>query len=152
MFGSDKKTLGIKKNGDLGSGSVNIIVSNTRIKGEINTSSDLRIDGTIEGNIDSGAKVVLGESGKIKGNIYCKDADIWGEVEGNIYCKGLIDLKEKSTVTGDIFTKRLMVENGAFFNGTSQMSDEIPVKGSTKEHGEQGKTGSAGNQEKTSSV
>lgn len=133
MFKREKNGSGMsKKNGEYASNSINLIGATTTINGEVETESDIRIDGKVHGNINSKAKVVLGESGRIEGNVYCQNADLTGQVNGNVYIKDLLYLKEQSKIEGDIHTKRLVVDKGAQFNGQCKMGGDDDSKESAE--------------------
>jgi cytoskeletal protein CcmA (bactofilin family) len=104
--------------------SISLISANTKIVGEVHSDSDIRIDGTIEGNIHSKAKVVLGTSAQLKGNIVCQNADISCTTSGNIYVENLLKLNSTANIKGDIYTKKLVVESGAIFIGRCEMGDQ----------------------------
>ena len=61
---------------------------------------------------------MIGESSKVKGKVLCGSCDLWGTVEGEIFVEELINLKDKSTLTGSLKTPKLGIEVGAIFNGT----------------------------------
>ncbi len=104
--------------------SISRISSGTVIKGEILSPSDIRIDGTFEGKVQSKGRVVVGESAVIKGDIICSDIDLWGKVEGNVYVKDTLSLKEGCVVNGNLNVRRLSVELGATFNGNCRTITE----------------------------
>jgi len=104
--------------------SISLISANTKIVGEVHSDSDIRIDGSIEGNIHSKAKVVLGTSAQLKGNIVCQNADISCTTTGNIYVESLLKLNSTANIKGDIFTRKLVVESGAVFIGRCEMGDQ----------------------------
>lgn len=101
---------------------LNRIVEGTVINGDFVTDSNLRIDGTINGNVISRSKVVIGESGQVKGDISCVEADIEGNVEGRLEIEDLLVLREKSKIVGDIVTHKLHIEEGAIFVGSCKMA------------------------------
>ena len=103
---------------------VSRISTGTKVKGEISSSNDIRIDGTFEGKIYSKGRVVVGEKALIKGDIICSNVDFWGTMEGNFYVKDTLSLKSSSKVKGDLHIKRLQVELDAKFDGTCQMISE----------------------------
>ena len=105
-------------------GAVSTIATGTTINGDMESDSDMRIDGNIIGNVYCKAKIVLGESGIIQGNLQAVNADLFGTVNGNVVTKDLLCLKTKSTVNGDINAKRLQIEPNATFNGQCKMTDE----------------------------
>ena len=104
---------------------INTIAKGTTIKGGISAVGDFRLDGILEGNITLNGKLVVGESGLIKGNIVCQNANIIGRVEGNISVKELLALNSTANVKGDILINRLSIEPGATFTGTCRMLDEV---------------------------
>lgn len=97
--------------------SISRISAGTVIKGEILSPSDIRIDGTFEGKLQSKGRVVIGETAVIKGDILCDNVDLWGKVEGNLYVKDTLALKEGCIVNGNLHIKKLSVELGSVFNG-----------------------------------
>ena len=103
---------------------VSRISTGTKVKGEISSSNDIRIDGTFEGKIYSKGRVVVGEKALIKGDIICSNVDFWGTMEGNFFVKDTLSLKSSSKVKGDLHIKRLQVELDAKFDGTCQMISE----------------------------
>jgi len=104
---------------------VNRIVNGTEITGDIKTSSDIRIDGKLNGNLHTKGKLVIGETGVIVGEIICKNANIEGRVEGKIIVSELLSLKATAVFIGDIITNRLAIEPGAKFTGNCDMSEAI---------------------------
>ena len=102
----------------------NTITVGTEIIGDINSNGDIRLDGILTGNLNTKGKLVIGESGKVKGIINCKNSDIYGIVEGKINVGELLSLKTPSQITGDISTNRLAIEPGCKFSGTCKMADE----------------------------
>ncbi|MFA6200663.1 MAG: polymer-forming cytoskeletal protein [Bacteroidales bacterium] len=109
------------------SNSINIISNRTTIKGDVISDGDLRIDGIVEGSLNIKGKLVIGNSGKIKGNINCQNSDISGKVEGNIIVKELLSLQNNSCINGDISIGKLSIEPGATFTGKcSMVSDQKP--------------------------
>lgn len=105
--------------------SINFLGSGTSIVGEIKSNGDFRIDGNLEGSINSKGKIVIGQSGKVDGEIECQNADISGEIRAKVIVHELLTLKATAILTGDIFTSKLAIEPGAIFTGSCNMS-EIP--------------------------
>lgn len=100
---------------------LNRLVEGAKVIGDLIADSNLRIDGEIVGNISTSSKVVVGENGIIKGNLVCLEADIEGVLDGKIDVEGLLTLRSKCKVTGDIQTGKLSVEEGAVFLGKCNM-------------------------------
>ncbi|MDT0555548.1 bactofilin family protein [Patiriisocius hiemis] len=103
------------------SASQNRINEGTLIKGDITSQGFFRIDGTIEGNVKTPSKVVIGKSGKIVGTLSCKDADIEGTFNGELDISGTLSLKATATIEGDVVVGKLSVEPGASFNASCIM-------------------------------
>ena len=102
----------------------NRIVAGTKIHGEIETKGDIRIDGTVVGTLNINGKLVLGQSGKIEGEIKCKNAEVMGNIDGEIRVGELLSLKASSTMKGDIITNKISIEPGAKISGTINMDQE----------------------------
>jgi len=100
---------------------VNLIAPDTVFEGNIVTSGDCRIDGSFKGNIQSKAKVIVGEKAKIEGEIQCMAMDIEGCIIGNVQVKELMALKATAMLKGDIEVCRLSIEPGATFSGNCKM-------------------------------
>ncbi|MEP6713615.1 MAG: polymer-forming cytoskeletal protein, partial [Ferruginibacter sp.] len=91
----------------------------------IDTTGDLRIDGTLKGNVNSKAKVLIGPAGCVDGNIYCRQADIMGQVTGNLTTTDLLQLLGKAAIAGDIKAAKLLIESTVNYNGQCQMGANI---------------------------
>src|SRR5688500_7713344 len=105
-----------------------IIAAGTTLKGDISSNGDIRIDGTLQGNIQSTAKVVIGANGVVEGDISGQQADIMGKINGTIKVKELLQLKGGCTVTGNIYASKLQSETNANFNGQCHMTTGTPAK------------------------
>lgn len=119
MFNKDKNSFTSEKNF---TNSATMISAGTVLQGDVTSDNDLRIDGTIHGNIRCSAKIVVGPSGKVEGNLEGLQADITGKVYGNISVKELLQLRGECCVEGNIQTPKLQVDPTAIFNGKCQMS------------------------------
>lgn len=108
-------------------GAVSTIATGTTLNGDIESEADMRIDGNIIGNVYCKAKIVLGESGIVQGDMHAANADVFGTVNGNIVSKDLLCLKAKSTVNGNVNAKRLQIEPNATFNGQCKMTSSDQV-------------------------
>jgi cytoskeletal protein CcmA (bactofilin family) len=119
---------------------LNRIVDGAEIKGDISVVTSIRIDGVVHGNISCAAKLVLGESGKIVGNIISANAEIEGVVEGELQIQERLILKNTSKIQGNIVTQSIVIEEGAQFDGVCKMSNALastvaaaPVKAAATE-------------------
>lgn len=110
-----------------------IIAAGTTLKGDINSTGDIRIDGTLQGNVNSTAKVVIGSNGVVEGDISGQQADIMGKINGTIKVKELLQLKGGSNVTGNIYAAKLQIETSANFNGQCHMTTQVTGKHATAE-------------------
>ena len=107
----------------INSSTVNIIGAGTVIEGEIKSNGDLRVDGKIIGSVTSKAKVVIGNTGLVEGDVNCQNADISGSVKGKTMVNETLFLKSTAKVNGDIVTGKLVVEVGASFTGNCNMGN-----------------------------
>ncbi len=111
----------------------NVIAQGTYVKGEITTNNDIRIDGSIEGIINSKGKVVVGDKGIISGEIKAANVDIMGNIIGNINATDTLSLKSTGKIKGNIITSTLIIEQGAIFNGGCKMGGQEKEKEKEKE-------------------
>ena len=104
---------------------VNMIGAGTIITGDIISKGDIRIDGTLNGSVNTEGRVVLGREGVIEGDVICKDADISGIIKAKITVSQLLSLKTSAKLNGDIITNKLSIEPGAAFSGSCSMGAVI---------------------------
>lgn len=97
------------------------ISAGVTITGEIRTDADVVLDGKLVGNIFSSAKVIIGPQGFVEGNINAAETSISGRVQGNVTIEGLLSLKDKAEVRGDITASKIMMEPSITFNGRCTM-------------------------------
>ena len=100
------------------------IESSTKVKGDIESEGDFRIDGTLVGSVNTKGKVVVGKDGKIKGAVNCSSADVEGKISGNLFVSNTLSLRSTSIIDGDVVIGKLIVESGATFNATCSMNKE----------------------------
>jgi cytoskeletal protein CcmA (bactofilin family) len=98
-----------------------IIALGTCFTGNININCDVRIDGSIECNVQSQSKVVIGVDGQVTGDIAGAQVDVMGSVNGNIYATDGINLRNRARVQGNINTSSLEGARGALLDGKCQM-------------------------------
>jgi len=95
------------------------------IKGEISGSEALYIDGRVEGKITMPeSRVTIGRNGKVDASIQAREVVIMGKVTGNIECSDRVDIRSEGSVSGDISTVRISVEDGAALKGGIQVHSE----------------------------
>lgn len=102
-------------------GKTNRIVEGTTIKGDIISQADFRLDGELIGNFQSKGKIVIGPAGSVTGDIICKNADIEGKFKGKIQVLEILNVKNKSSIQGEVICGKLSVEPGADFSASCAM-------------------------------
>lgn len=102
---------------------LNRLVSGTKLKGDLITESNLRVDGTIIGSVSCQGKFVLGELGKLEGNLVSLEAEIEGTIQGDLLVDGLLLLRKSANILGAVQTGRLVIEDGAQINGNISTGD-----------------------------
>ncbi|QLG45211.1 bactofilin family protein [Costertonia aggregata] len=115
MFSDNKRSMT-----ELG-GQPNRIEKNTKIKGDITSEADFRIDGKLDGNVKTSGKVVIGKDGYIHGKVECVNADIEGKFNGELLVSDLLSLKASALIEGTVSVAKLAVEPGATFNASCTM-------------------------------
>lgn len=106
---------------ELSTNNINLVGLGTEINGDISTNGDIRIDGILIGNLTAKGKVVVGETGKIKGELTCKNSDVSGVIEGKMTVQELLSLKSTARINGDVAVGKLAIEPGCKFTGYCNM-------------------------------
>ena len=117
-------TNNMAKNVEILTPSRNTLGSGTKLKGDIESNGDFRIDGTLIGTIKTKGKVVIGSTGVVEGKIICQNADIEGSVKAKLEVSELLTLKAESKLDGDVTTGKLAIEPGAKFSGSCKMGEK----------------------------
>ncbi len=120
------------KNNEPETAAINLISNGTDITGDVKSNGDIRIDGTLTGNLNTKGKVVIGPTGKVNGEVICKNSEVSGTVEGRIIVSQLLILKVSSKIMGDIVTLKLSIEPGAIFTGNCKMNGNDNNGGGTQ--------------------
>ncbi|MFN2313358.1 MAG: polymer-forming cytoskeletal protein [Bacteroidales bacterium] len=102
---------------------VNLISQGTEITGDVKSTGDIRIDGVLNGNMVTKGKVVIGATGRVKGEVECKNSEVSGLIDGKITVTQLLNLKASSKINGTIITNKLSIEPGAVFTGNCAMKE-----------------------------
>lgn len=108
-------------------GERNIIAKNSSLVGDIKSDGDFRVDGKIEGTIQTSGRVVIGKEGHVSGTIDCTHADIEGTFSGKLIVDQILSLKSTADISGDVVMGKLSVEPGAVFNATCTMKSAVKV-------------------------
>lgn len=125
MFGSNKDTKDNNNNSNSSrsnsaapSRGLNTVNEGTVLTGDLEAQSDIRIDGTINGDLKCQAKVIVGPKGTIKGTVSCENAVIEGKFDGTLSVRDSLSIKETATVVGDVTAKKISMNPGCNFEGT----------------------------------
>ncbi len=118
MFSESKKS----RNTTIFEGQPNRIGKSTKVKGDITSEADFRIDGELEGKIKTSGKVVVGKEGAVNGTIECVNADIAGKFTGDLSIKEVLAIKASAVIEGTVTVGKLAVEPGATFNASCMMN------------------------------
>ncbi|MBN1195881.1 MAG: polymer-forming cytoskeletal protein [Candidatus Aminicenantes bacterium] len=101
------------------------IDKDTEFNGELRFSDSLRIDGTLKGKVMSGQNLIIGETGDVDADIVVRHISINGRVKGNVTAKERAEIFANGRFTGKLVTPKLVIEEGAFFQGTCQMELKV---------------------------
>lgn len=102
----------------------NVLGQSLIIRGDLAADGGFRIDGTVEGNVDSKAAIVVGGSGVVHGDVSGTDIVVAGQVMGNVTCSGHLEIRSTGRIEGDLDAKSVRIETGGVFRGTSRMGEE----------------------------
>jgi len=110
----------LEKSGELNT----ILGKGTKFEGKISVQHSLRVDGRFEGDIDTTDTLVIGKEGEVIGNTKVKDLVIGGKLNGTVVAQGKIVLESKSEFRGEMKTNKLVIDEGAIFEGKCSMSGD----------------------------
>src|SRR5664279_3764118 len=109
-------------------GEVATIGKSVVVRGELSGSEDLYVDGSVEGSISlKGQSLTIGPNGQVRANLEARNVIVHGKVDGNINASDRVDLRKSASLTGDISTARVAIEDGAYFKGTIDIQKAEPV-------------------------
>jgi len=98
------------------------------VKGELSGSEDLVVDGEVEGSIAlRGQSLTIGPNGRVRANIEARNVILHGRVDGDIHASDRVELRKSASLSGDITTMRISIEDGAFFKGTIDIQKAEPA-------------------------
>ena len=155
MFNSNnKKEAGKGRNGTNGTSSnghsLNSLVTGTSVEGTIRAESDLRVDGSIKGTLICDARLIIGPTGYVEGEVQCQSAVIEGKFEGKLEVKEQLNVRENAVINGNVYTSTLVIQPGAVFNVTCTMGATRPSSSTAKSA--QNKSTKVGESAKANSV
>lgn len=111
-----------KNHFDIPSEKVNTVIGkDTSFKGSITSKGLIRVDGEMEGEINTQGDLVIGESGKADVELKARSAAVAGQLKGTIELSGKLEIKSTGSVTGSIKINGLVIEDGAVFSGSCEM-------------------------------
>lgn len=125
MFKSKSKNQMAKQSDISSPDKLNRIVEGTKIEGTLQSESNIRIDGTLVGNVETKGRLVIGPNGIIDGEVTCQNAEIEGKIKGKITVEDLLSLKSSARIDGEIFTSKLSIDPGALFSGSCHMGNKV---------------------------
>jgi len=127
-----------------------IVGPGTKIKGEVSSEGTIRIEGFVEGQIQSADTIVIQENGKVKANLIGGQVVISGEVHGNVFAHDRLEITASAKVVGDITSPRIAIAEGVVFEGKctmkspaqalkQQQQEKAAQQGGGKQQGDKGK-------------
>jgi|SRR5437868_13531782 len=109
----------------LGSGDFAHIGKSVQIKGELSGSEDIYVDGQLEGSIQLSANsLTIGPNGRLRANVTAKNVIVGGVLDGNITAGERTEMRKTAVVNGDVQTRRIAIEEGAYFKGKLEIVAE----------------------------
>ncbi len=98
------------------------------VKGELSGSEDLYVDGEVEGSISlRGQSLTIGPNGRVHANVEARNVIVHGRIDGNIKASDRVELRKSASLSGDISTARVAIEEGAFFKGSIDIQKAEPA-------------------------
>ena len=110
---------------------INLIGIGTTIEGNITSKENIRFDGMLIGNLSTKGKLFIGQTGKVTGEIHCKNCEVEGTIDGKVVVEELLSLRSISHLYGEIVTNKLSIEPGAIFSGKCDMGGKREPKEET---------------------
>lgn len=98
------------------------------VKGELSGSEDLFVDGQVDGSVAlRGQSLTIGPNGRVRANVEARNVIIHGQVDGNVTASERVELRKSASLTGDISTARIAIDDGAYFKGTIDIQKPEPA-------------------------
>ncbi len=117
-----------QRNTNEGKDEVTIISAGVVIEGKLTSNGNVRVDGSVNGDISADGNVTVGENGDVNGEIQAEAIIVGGKVTGTLKSRDKLTLEAKAVLKGDILTRILVVEAGAQFDGQSKMNEKESAK------------------------
>jgi cytoskeletal protein CcmA (bactofilin family) len=117
-----------ERRGSVASGATTHIAPGAKITGQVNGSSDLLIDGELEGKVQLESNVTIGAEGRVRGDISARTVRIGGRVQGNVQGIEKVEILPTGRLEGDVSAPRVVLAEGAFFKGKVEMTGQAAGK------------------------
>ncbi|MEK7254277.1 MAG: polymer-forming cytoskeletal protein [Bacteroidota bacterium] len=114
---------------------LNSLVQGTILEGKVKATTDIRVDGTIKGDLVCDSKVIIGPTGVVEGTVRCQNAVIEGRFEGNLSVSELLNIRETAKVLGEVSYGKLVVQSGAVISGSYKVAGETSNGAAKSESG-----------------
>lgn len=121
MFGRNEDISMAKQSNPTVSNQINMIGEGTVLEGTLNADGDIRISGRVVGKLDIKGKIIVAQEGDIEGEVKAMNLDVGGRIRGDVHVEERVVLKSSARVEGNIIASRLVIEEGAVFNGECKM-------------------------------
>ena len=123
----------LKKDSDFASGEhFSVVSAECYFQGTLSVQGSLRVDGKLEGSVDNARQVIVGEGGKIIGDVTGQNVVCGGDIEGNV-CAEMVEVLAKASVKGDIRAQKMIVEEGGRIEGLCKIGGEKSAEDDVKE-------------------
>ncbi len=123
----------LKKDSDFASGEhFSIVSAECYFQGTLSVQGSLRVDGKLEGSVDNARQVIVGEGGKITGDVTGQTVVCGGDIEGNV-CADMLEVLAKASIKGDIRAQKMIVEEGGRIEGMCKIGGEENTEESAEE-------------------
>ncbi len=99
-----------------------LIGEHSSFEGTLRTEGPVRLLGTIQGEIESKSTIIVEEKARVTARLTAQQVTVAGQVDGQIYCEGRVEIRPTGRVTGEINAGALIVQEGAYFDGSSKMA------------------------------
>jgi len=106
---------------------LNLISAGTVIEGKLRSPGSIRIEGKIVGEVVATQSISIGSSGDVEGNVSAKSVTVGGKIKGTIFAQERLEFESKAVVRGDIRAAKLVINEGALFDGKCVMSETKPM-------------------------
>lgn len=103
---------------------ISIIASGMMMEGTVESQGDIRVEGKIKGTLICKAKLVIGASGVVEGNVDALNANIAGQIEGSVIVRDVLQVQETARINGDVCTEKMNMQTGGLVTGQIKMGKE----------------------------